>query len=99
MKQNSATGFGYVRERAIDRLRSPLKLEIAYCSRFTDNDGYGEEYESWLTPSLSHKLKIGAWMKRQFDLSISQSPAGRAPTLLIRIVGARPAGDVRNPQK
>jgi hypothetical protein len=35
-------------------------------------------------------------MKHQVDLSSPQSPAGRAPTLLNRIVGARPAGDVLN---
>ena len=28
-----------------------------------------------------------------------QSPAGRAPTLLLGIVGARPAGDIQNPRK
>jgi hypothetical protein len=38
---------------------------------------------------VSRKLKIGARMKHQADLNSPQSPAGRAPTLLIRIVGAR----------
>jgi hypothetical protein len=38
-------------------------------------------------------------MKHQVNLNNSQSPAGRAPTLLIRIVGTRPAGDAPIPRK
>ena len=43
---------------------------------------------------LSNKLEISARMKHQVDLNSPQSPAGRAPTVLISNVGARPAGDV-----
>ena len=49
-------------------------------------------------PTHTH-THIGACMMYHVELNCSQSPAGRAPTLLIRIVGARPAGDCARRQK
>ena len=46
------------------------------------------------TSFLAVGLSIGAMF--QCSCGFGPSPAGRAPTLLNRIVGARPAGDCRN---
>ncbi len=46
-----------------------------------------------------HKLNFHTRMKHQVELHSAASAAGRAPTLLISNVGARPAADALNPQR